>query len=86
MDSLWFDGGGNRLVNVSLSPEVWIERACDIVGRDFARTLSGNDSFQYTNHSPQLVSECDGRALPTIRVYTGTGILNVWRPRATPGT
>jgi hypothetical protein len=33
---LWLDGGGNRLVNLSLSPEVWIERACNIVGRDFA--------------------------------------------------
>ena len=36
-DSLWFDGGGNRLVNVSLAPEVWVERACDIVGRDFTQ-------------------------------------------------
>jgi WD40 repeat protein len=36
-DSLWFDGGGNRLVNVSLSPEVWVERACRIVGRDFTQ-------------------------------------------------
>jgi hypothetical protein len=35
-DSLWLPSGG-RLVRLPLDPQRWLERACELVGRDFTQ-------------------------------------------------
>lgn len=49
-ESIWVYTSG-RLVEIPLSPERWVERACDIVGRDLTpdewqRYVPGGDDVQ----------------------------------------
>ncbi len=49
-DSIWVFTSG-RLLEIPLDPQRWVERACDIVGRDFAsdewqRYVPGDEEVQ----------------------------------------